>query len=372
MKAFECKKLKSWCKRVGFGRKVQMSSRRTKVHKLKSIDINDKIRKISGEEQDDYEKHIVDLADVSSISARSFCESGIESLETSPESKGSPLDSGNLSLPAISVTFENFATRNFPSSTPLISTKTRRTTIGTVDSQFKHFLPGYIDNSPDNSSLDIPPRRRSFGVPSDYEESSIIPKKVRKFASWLKSSAEESLPARKKFPKRKHKSLGTENENGSNCSSDGLLEFLEGLSPNKTSGSCHKFPRKSYSSSLQSDSGDESPLLPDSHPVKPFIARRKALQTQFDKLKSEAKRLKEKDLKIKQKFIELQQKRVLLSIDLSPNSSDVQQDIRFKSKRMGDKQKNIYKGLRKLGLSKSTPNLVGCSEVEKLITSEDV
>ena len=382
MKTLECKKLKSWCKKVKFNRKVPMPSRRTKVRELKNTDNFEK-------RPNNCKEHLVDIADVSSISARSMSESGIESLERSPESKTSPLvqgvDNGNVSFPAVSVNFENFIAKDFPasfllpSSTPVICPKNRRATIEPVDSQrylCPHFLPGYLGNSPDKSSLDVPPRRKSIGVCTNQEaERSIIPQKMRKFASWFKSSTEGNLLLRNKHLKRKHKSLGPENHNFSTGSSDGLLEFFEGLSPTKRAVSFRVSREivENDSFSTTSDVSDETPLLiPETHRIKPYIARRRALQTQFDKLQSEAKRLKEKDVKIKQKFLELQRERALLSLDLNPNSTGMLQLTLFNTVKQQSKPKTIPRSLRKWGLSKSTPNLVECSDVERLIPMDDI
>ena len=367
-----------------------MPSRRTKVRELKNTDDFEKRPNTLKERRNDCKEHLVDIADVSSISTRSLGESGIESLETSPESKTSPLvqgvDNGNVSFPAVSVNFENFITKDFPasfllpSSTPVICPKNRRATIEPVDSQrylCRHFLPGYLGNSPDKSSLDVPARRKSIGVCTNQgAERSIIPQKMRKFASWFKSSTEgNNLLMRKKHLKRKHKSLGTENHNFSNGSSDGLLEFLEGLSPTKRGVSFRvsRETEENDSFSTTSDVSDEIPLLiPETHRVKPYIARRRALQTQFDKLQSEAQRLKEKDVKIKQKFLELQRKRVLLSLDLNPNSTGMLQLTLPNNAKQQSKPKTIPWGLRKWSLSKSTPNLVECSDVERLIPMDDI
>ena len=366
-----------------------MPSRRTKVRELKNIDDFEKRPNTLKERRNDCKEHLVDIADVSSISARSLGESGIESLETSPESKTSPLvqgvDNGNMSLPAISVNFENFITKDFPasfllpSSTPMICPKNRRATIEPVDSQrylCPHFLPGYLGNSPDNSSLGEPARRKSIGVCTNREaERSIIPHKIRKFASWFKSSTEGNLLHRNKHLKRKHKSLGTENNDFSSGSSDGLLEFLEGLNPTKGAVSFRisREIEENDSFSTTSDISDEIPLLiPKRHRVKPYIARRQALQTQFDKLQSEAQRLKEKDVEIKQKFLELQRKRALLSLDLNPNSTGMLQSTLPNTTKQQSKPKTIPWSLRKWGLSKSTPNLTECSDVERLIPMDDI
>ena len=380
MKTLECKKLKSWCKKVKFSRKVQMPSKRTKVHKLKNIDNFERRPNILKERRKKSKEPVLHLADVSSISTRSLCESGIESLDTSPESKTSLLNDGNMSLPAISINFENFIMKDFAanflqSSTPMICPKNRKATIEPVDSQrylYSNVLPGYLGNSPDKSSLGVPSRRKSIGVCTNHEsEKSIFPQRMRKFASWFKSGTEGNLPQRKKHLKRKHKSLGTENHDLGTDSSDKHLEFLEGLNPTKRAVFLRtgREIEESYSFLTTSDASDEAPLLiAETHRVKLYIARRRALQTEFDKLQSEAQRLKEKDLKIKQKFLELQRKRVLLSLDLNPNSTAALPN----TVKQTSKSKTMPLSLRKWGLSKSTPNLVECSDVKKLIPMDDI
>ena len=67
MKKIECQKLKSWCKRVKLSGKIQIHSRKTKIKKV------DRGKEMSPDELDyKCKRHIEDLADVSSVSQRSF------------------------------------------------------------------------------------------------------------------------------------------------------------------------------------------------------------------------------------------------------------------------------------------------------------
>ena len=387
MKTLECKKLKSWYKKVKFSGKVQMYNRKTKIKKL------DRHTKETSPDEPSYKcgQHFDDIDDVSAISERSFCESGIELLDTSLESEdtcGSVLQNKNISLPAIPAfrrenDFEKFATKGLTNSsaiqnsTPVTHPKNRRATVGYVECEKQSFpvLPGYLGNSPDKSTL---PAARRISLGSHGQPGSVnslpIPKRARKgLAMLFKSRKHKVVSIRKKSIKRKVKSPACNEEtlDLSTVSSEGLLEFFEGLSPKKRSVSFNFSGEsgKSDSSSLRSQASKDSPVHQDICQVKPYVVKRKILRTQFHRLMAETERLREKDVEIRAKFIELQQKRLLLSLDLNPNSTELfhltqpnkgKEDPKPSTK-MSTLQSSMSRGLTGWSRSKSAPDLVNFS-----------
>ena len=309
-------------------------------------------------------------------------------MDTSQESQSTcsgVFEGKNASLPVIPAFLGNdpdkFVTKTLASSlaihnsTPITHSKNRRATFGYSDFENRptSILPGYLGNSPDRLSLPAA-RRISLGSCEQRGslDSSPIPKRAKKgLAGLFKSRKQKTVSvSRKKSIKRK----GTkESLDLSTVSSEGLLEFLEGLSPKKRSVSFYisNESGKSDSSSLNSQGSKDSP---DIYQEKPYVAKRKALRIQFHRLMAETERLRDKDIAIRAKFLELQQKRLLLSLDLNPNSPEllhltqqnkVKQDAKPRTKKSA-LCPSIPRGLKGWGRSKSTPNLVDCSNAEPI------